>query len=101
MNTETIVGTIGPLTTGFAYTGGMYSNPVIIAVQVGEISVLVTKRATPNFTYAVIGPNSRPPDMVWREVWEIEDGKLIRKEDVHGRHTPSQTLPEAIEFPAP
>jgi len=79
----------------------MYGPEQIISVKVGENFVHVTKRAHPNFSYTVIGPHSQPPDRVWMESWEIQNGELVRMPDIEGRHQPSQTIPEAITFPTP
>ena len=50
------------------------------------------------FTYTVIGPNSQPPDKVWKEVWGVIDGELTRLPDIIGTHEREYTVPEQISF---
>ncbi len=78
-----------------------YGSPETISIDVTPDHVWIVKRAHPNFSYTVIGPNSQPPDKVWKEVWEVEGGKLVRRPDVVGTHTPAQSIPESFEFDEP
>lgn len=78
---------------------GNYGEKRLSSYSITETSVELVMRAKPLFTYTVIGPNSIPPDMVWKEVWEVENGKLVRRPDIIGTHHKETTLPERIEFP--
>ncbi len=78
-----------------------YGPEEIISIDVTPDHVWIVKRAHPLFSYTVIGPGSQPPDRVWKEVWEVEGGKLVRRPDVVGRHHPAQSLPESFEFDEP
>ncbi len=103
MNTQTTTAQpIANLTSGTlatSYGGGMYGSPEIVSFGVTDDGLHVIKRARPNFTYAVCGPNSTPPDQVWKETWLIVDGKLVKQPDVYGKHQRAYQVPESIEFP--
>ena len=75
-----------------------YSEPEIISASVLFNTVEIIKRARPMFTYTVIGPNSQPPDKVWKEVWGVIDGELTRLPDIIGTHEREYTVPEQISF---
>lgn len=87
------------ITTGSAVASPMYSDPVVHSVSVVCGQVEIVWRATPLFTYTVIGPNSRPPDKVWKEVWRVINGCLVREPDVIGTHRRGYEVPEEITFP--
>ena len=78
--------------------GGVYSCPIISSVEVFKHSIEVIKRAKPNFNYAIVG-GAHPPDKVWKEVWCVANGELIRFSDVVGSHVPATMNPEKISFP--
>jgi len=59
--------------------------------------VEITYREASNMMYLCNPP--RPcPDTVWKEVWKVEDGKLVKKEDIPGQHIPSSINEEQIIF---
>ena len=69
--------------------------PTIVSVSVTETRVEIVKRQISNATYAVYPP--RPvPDFVWKEIYEIVNGTLVRQPDVAGTHAPAQLVPESI-----
>ncbi len=75
-----------------------YDTPSIISATVNEARVEITKRAKPLFNYTSLG-SAQPSDKVWKEIWELREGRLVRLPDIEGRHTPPYTIPEAIAFP--
>ncbi len=88
-------GSIAMATSGSSF----YGPEEIISVAVIAERIEITKRARPTFRYTVIGPNSRPPDRVWKEIWVIDGAHHTRLPDVEGAHIPETNLPEKILFP--
>jgi hypothetical protein len=55
----------------------------------------VTYRQESMFAYPEGGG---PPDHVWKEVYGIEDGKIVNIKTIEGKHIPSQYIEEKIIF---
>ena len=70
----------------------------IVSVTLNEQGELeVIKQYASNSMYTCNPP--RPvPDTVVKEVYHVEDGKIVYKETIQGKHTPSSVVPETIEF---
>lgn len=85
--------------TSATIMGGMYSAPILHSVKIEMGQVEIVWRAPPSFAYTIIGPNLRPPDKVWKEIWQGGDGTLVRLPDVIGEYQPERTVPEQITFP--
>jgi len=69
----------------------------IESLEITEKGVVVIYREPSNQILLCIPP--RPaPDRVWREVWEIRDGKLEKTSSEEGRHTPASSVAESISF---
>lgn len=69
----------------------------IEGVEVWERGVVLTLRRRSGLMYACNPP--RPcPDEVWRETYELTDGKLRKTKHENGTHVPAQQLPETFVF---
>jgi hypothetical protein len=55
----------------------------------------VTYRQASMFAYPEGGG---PPDHVWKEVYGIENGKIVSIKTIEGKHIPSQYIEEKIIF---
>jgi hypothetical protein len=87
---------VASISTG-TYTIGMYSDKKIIDVQVKEITIEISYRESPNFTYCGYY-NSTPPDRVWKEIYGLKDGRMTLLKVVQGKHNQAQHIPESFEF---
>ncbi len=50
------------------------------------------------FSYTVYGPNSTPPDRIWKEIYGLKDGKMTLLEIINGKHNLGYNVPESFEF---
>lgn len=85
-------------TTGDTAFADAYGREKIYHVNVGPDAVEVFKRAEPSWWYPTPILPRRPPDKVWKEVWLVVEGKLVRQPDVIGKHVPEARTPESITF---
>ena len=69
--------------------------PTIVSVSLTETRVEIVKRQLSNATYTVNPPRT-VPDTVWKEIYEIVNGILVRQPDVAGTHIPAQVVSESL-----
>ena len=83
--------------TFYSNDGGNFigTYPTIVSALVTETRVEIVKRQLSNATY-LVNPPQAVPDTVWKEVYEIVNGTLVRQPDVAGTHIPAQLAPESI-----
>lgn len=73
-----------------------YTEPVVIkSVTVTETRLEIVKRKLNNIVFAC-NPPIQMSDVVWKEIYEVVNGHLVRQADVAGIHTPAHTVPESI-----
>jgi hypothetical protein len=83
-------------------SGGHVVNDVpttIISVSVVGDELHVVSKQTSMALFAVYNDASACPDVVWKDVYAVKDGRIVLARTIRGRHTPSQNIPETIEFP--
>ena len=71
------------------------NNLIVVSVQVTEKRVEIVKRLPSNMTY-MCNPPKPVPDKVWKEIYEVVNGTLVRQADMTSIHIPSHTVPESI-----
>ena len=60
-------------------------------------TIEVVFREPSNIMYACNPP--RPvPDKVWKEVYSVENGIIIKTQTINGKHEPGNFIPENITF---
>ena len=79
-------------------TSSMYSDKKVINVEIKDITIEISYRESPTFTYAIHGSNSTPPDRVWKEIYGLKDGKMTLLEIVKGKHITAKQIPEHFVF---
>ena len=69
----------------------------IISAELVEGELHIVCREPSNLVYAVY-PSRNAPDKVWKEIYVSDGEKIVLKEMIEGKHTPSKTLPETFTF---
>lgn len=69
----------------------------LIGVEIAEDGVEVIRRKK-SHAYFTVDPPIPVPDLVWKEVYHIVDGRLKFIDKVRGHHTPGYNVSESFEF---
>jgi len=104
---DKIINDATPTVETICYGGGISSSDngyypaVVFGVVVTDTGVDVMKRAKARYIFAGGGSGSFPPDKVWKDVYVVKDGVLVKTGTIEGKHVPNHThtVPESITFP--
>jgi hypothetical protein len=74
----------------------LFRQHTILRAGLEENGTLEIVRKYPsNMSYG----NGEPcPDEVIKEIYAVQEGKIVLKEEVRGKHTPARYMPESIDF---
>lgn len=75
----------------------IHGNPQVVKVQIvnGKLEVIYRKRSMISY-----GPGQdKPPDKVYKEIYEAQNGEVILGAKVKGQHIPAKQIPEEFRFP--
>lgn len=65
--------------------------------QTNQLTVVYRQQVITNFTLSWDGGDG-PSVRVWKDIYGVVDGKIVKVKTVQGRHIPAHTVDERIEF---
>ncbi len=79
---------------------GVCSIVSVLLTDAGQIEVVTRCNSGLSFCYDTYPQEChKAEDMVHKDIYGVEDGKIVQLRVVKGKHTPAEMVPEKIEFP--
>lgn len=78
----------------FAFAG-YFSAPEITSVEITDSTIAVFWREDPGTRYMEGG---KPPDKVWKDVYKVVNGKIVKDTTIYANVHEGYTVPESVEW---